>query len=224
MKDYDHTIGVIVLAGIACIASVVFAAGIPLLLEAEKVKLSDWLGFAGNILGGGVALVAATIAWKAVRQQTDAQREQMTLGAVLHQKTDVDREIIVVTACETILRKLQQILMDSDTAAEYQLQLIGLGFSCDWDQLVRKIAADANCDIANQNVMTVSQPIFTVMVVLDGMYSTEANHFAFAIRAKCFETFNEAAKELCVRRSQLREQQQMLNGFIHRITSELSGR
>ena len=41
---------------------------------AKEGSRSDWLGFAGSVVGAGVALIAAGIAWFAVQQQIEAQR------------------------------------------------------------------------------------------------------------------------------------------------------
>ena len=41
---------------------------------AKEGSRTDWLGFAGSVIGAGVALIAAIIAWFAVQQQISAQR------------------------------------------------------------------------------------------------------------------------------------------------------
>lgn len=41
---------------------------------AKEGSRTDWLGFAGSVIGAVVALVAAVVAWFAVRQQITAQR------------------------------------------------------------------------------------------------------------------------------------------------------
>jgi hypothetical protein len=41
---------------------------------AKEGSRTDWLGFAGSVVGAGVALIAAIIAWFAVQQQIEAQR------------------------------------------------------------------------------------------------------------------------------------------------------
>jgi hypothetical protein len=68
------------------IAVVAFAAGVsvsfftlPLWVTfainvAKEGSRTDWLGFAGSVVGAGVALLAAIIAWFAVQQQIIAQR------------------------------------------------------------------------------------------------------------------------------------------------------
>ena len=48
--------------------------GIPILLAPDPVKVSDWLGFSGAVVGALVALGAAIIAWRAVQRQIEAQR------------------------------------------------------------------------------------------------------------------------------------------------------
>jgi hypothetical protein len=64
-------VGVLVLA---VILAVLLSVGIPILLAPEKVKLSDWLGFAGSLAGALVALIAAGIAWRTVQHQIEANK------------------------------------------------------------------------------------------------------------------------------------------------------
>lgn len=54
--------------------TLLLTAGIPILLAPEPVKVSDWLGFSGAVVGALVTLSAAIIAWRAVQQQIEAQR------------------------------------------------------------------------------------------------------------------------------------------------------
>jgi hypothetical protein len=41
----------------------------PIIAGSEPVKLSDWLGFSGSVIGAIMTLIAAIIAWNAVRKQ-----------------------------------------------------------------------------------------------------------------------------------------------------------
>jgi hypothetical protein len=48
--------------------------GLPLTFAAEPPKLTDWLGFAGNLISGMITLGAAFAAWVAVQSQLAEQR------------------------------------------------------------------------------------------------------------------------------------------------------
>jgi hypothetical protein len=41
----------------------------------DKIKSSDWIGFAGSVLAGAITLLAALIAWFAVQRQIAAQED-----------------------------------------------------------------------------------------------------------------------------------------------------
>ncbi|MBR1198846.1 hypothetical protein JQ574_22880 [Bradyrhizobium sp. AUGA SZCCT0158] len=57
------------------VLSIFAVTAIPLVLSVEKVKLNDWIGFAGNVVGAIVTLAAATVAWFAVQRQIAAAKE-----------------------------------------------------------------------------------------------------------------------------------------------------
>lgn len=54
----------------------------------ETIKSSDWIGFAGNVVAGAMTLIAAIIAWFAVKRQIDAQ-EQAEIRARAQQAADL---------------------------------------------------------------------------------------------------------------------------------------
>lgn len=59
--------------GLAVVLAVLLTAGIPIVMAPEPVKVSDWLGFFGALVGAMVTLGAAWIAWNAVQRQITAQ-------------------------------------------------------------------------------------------------------------------------------------------------------
>lgn len=48
--------------------------------QGDTIKANDWIGFAGNIVGAIVTLIAAIIAWFAVQQQIKAQDRNAELA------------------------------------------------------------------------------------------------------------------------------------------------
>lgn len=60
------------LMGLALALGTVTVSLIPLALSTATVKLTDWIGFAGNVVGAFVTLAAAIIAWFAVQRQIAA--------------------------------------------------------------------------------------------------------------------------------------------------------
>jgi hypothetical protein len=72
-----------------CFVSYGFAIYFPVIAAATKDGgMEQWLGFFGNIIGAGVTLLAAGIAWIAVHRQIDAQKEALTAEI----ERDKDRE------------------------------------------------------------------------------------------------------------------------------------
>lgn len=74
MRGFDHGFGVIGLTVLATAFAVLLTAGVPIVRTPDAVKISDWLGFAGNVVGAGATLAAAYIAWRAVQSQIALQQ------------------------------------------------------------------------------------------------------------------------------------------------------
>lgn len=56
----------------------------------DQIKSSDWIGFSGNVVAGAMTLIAAILAWFAVKRQIDAQ-DQAQRAARQQQTTDLAR-------------------------------------------------------------------------------------------------------------------------------------
>jgi hypothetical protein len=54
---------------LSVVLALLLGAGIPLAVAPDPVKLSDWLGFFGTLIGALVAFGAAYLAWRAVQDQ-----------------------------------------------------------------------------------------------------------------------------------------------------------
>ena len=64
----------IAILGLATILVGLISIGMPFTFPAEPLKLTDWLGFAGNLISAMITLGAAVAAWFAVQSQLVAQR------------------------------------------------------------------------------------------------------------------------------------------------------
>lgn len=74
MGKMDQGFGAIGLLVVGTLLAGLLMVGIPIILAPDPVKLSDWLGFAGSVVGALVTLIAAGVAWRAVQHQIDAQQ------------------------------------------------------------------------------------------------------------------------------------------------------
>lgn len=99
MNRFDHGLGVIGLAILATVLAVFLSVGVPILTAKEGVKLSDWLGFAGNVLGSGTGLLAAAIAWRAVQKQIATQREQISLEVMIREEDRIEARLASLNGC-----------------------------------------------------------------------------------------------------------------------------
>jgi hypothetical protein len=119
MQKLDHGLGTVGLMALAIVLTFVISAGLPLITTAEPVKVSDWLGFAGNIVGAGGTLMAAFIAWSAVQQQISEQRR-----AVESQRRD-EADVRLNMLTSAIVRARSEYAMisvrkDAERIAQYE--------------------------------------------------------------------------------------------------------
>jgi hypothetical protein len=64
------------LISLALVLGTIIVAGIPVsIATGDKIKSSDWIGFAGSIAAGTMTLIAATLAWFAVQRQIKSQED-----------------------------------------------------------------------------------------------------------------------------------------------------
>jgi len=73
MKKIDHGLGAMGLIALAAVLACFLAITLPVIRSSPPAHTSDWLGFAGGVVGGVMTLVAAGIAWFAVQRQISAQ-------------------------------------------------------------------------------------------------------------------------------------------------------
>lgn len=73
MKKFDQGVGAIGLIVLAAVLASLLVTAMPLVKSEPPAHTSDWLGFAGGVVGGLMTLVAAVVAWVAVQRQIHAQ-------------------------------------------------------------------------------------------------------------------------------------------------------
>jgi hypothetical protein len=77
----------------------------------DAIKASDWIGFAGSVVSGAMTLIAATIAWFAVKRQIDASE------AIAQYR---EREVLAVMKAELALplHTIKHVWQRADLALE----------------------------------------------------------------------------------------------------------
>lgn len=125
---WDQGLGIIGMIVLATALALLLTTAIPISVSKETVELKDWLGFAGNVLGAGVALGAAVVAWKSVQDQISAQRDAMLLDMASRQLDRAEQELHALTVCcdlaIDVLRVMRADIFDHNRVQE--LQAIGL--------------------------------------------------------------------------------------------------
>jgi hypothetical protein len=76
------------LISLAMVLGVLILMAVPLILSREAIHSSDWIGFAGSIFVGGIALLAAIIAWRAVQSQISVQNRIAEIQSAI-QRTEL---------------------------------------------------------------------------------------------------------------------------------------
>lgn len=69
MQKFDPGFGAAGVLVLSTVLAVLLAIGIPIGLAPDPIKISDWLGFAGNVLTGGIAAIAIYFAWRGITHQ-----------------------------------------------------------------------------------------------------------------------------------------------------------
>jgi len=102
MGKWDQGLGAIGLIGLAAVMTGLVAIGAPMASSHSTLELKDWLGFAGNILGGFVTLIAAYVAWKAVQPQILAQRNATLLDVTTREEDRLEAELAAINALDQL--------------------------------------------------------------------------------------------------------------------------
>lgn len=125
--DFDpgpRAVGLILLAlALAALLTV----GVPISVSKDTIEVKDWLGFAGNILGAIVTLIAAWIAWRAVQRQITAQRDATLLGVISREEDRLEAELHVIDTCIALVDELTT--STASTVSSEVSRLHTLGFS-----------------------------------------------------------------------------------------------
>ncbi|KJC47327.1 hypothetical protein UB31_18915 [Bradyrhizobium sp. LTSP849] len=90
LMKLDQGLGIIGLLVLATALALLLTIGIPISVSKDSVELKDWLGFAGNVMGAFVTVVAAAIAWKAVQRQIASQHVATQLGVMTREEDRIE--------------------------------------------------------------------------------------------------------------------------------------
>lgn len=90
---WDQGLGTIGLLVLATALALLLTIGIPITVSKETVELKDWLGFAGNVLGAFVTVIAAGFAWKAVQRQIASQDVATKLGVMTREEGRIEEAL-----------------------------------------------------------------------------------------------------------------------------------
>ncbi|WP_316195934.1 MULTISPECIES: hypothetical protein [unclassified Bradyrhizobium] len=91
---------------LATVLAAFLSAGVPFIFK-DDIRPADWLGFAGNIIVAGVALIAAVIAWRAVQAQIAAPDEARVKAQAEAKSIAVVALAQPVHAASALLRAVQ---------------------------------------------------------------------------------------------------------------------
>lgn len=106
--------GLIVLA---CVLAIFLSIAVPISITPDQIKLSDWLGFAGNVLAAAITIAAAVVAWHAVQRQIKSQREEMLIGVMTWEADRLEDNIPTIDSYYTIVHDVKKAC---DLAAEHR--------------------------------------------------------------------------------------------------------
>lgn len=119
MRNIDHGTAAISLLVLAAVLAVVLSVGIPIVLAAEPIKVSDWLGFAGAIAAFAGAILVAKIAVAPVWRQVNIMASQaaLELYPILEADlTEVDRDKVFLNSIWKIGDGLKKVTARVDFA------------------------------------------------------------------------------------------------------------
>ncbi|MGJ5022355.1 hypothetical protein [Bradyrhizobium oligotrophicum] len=179
----DQGFGVVGLIGLGTALALLLTVGIPIILAPEPVKLSDWLGFAGNVLGSGVALLAAVIAWNAVQRQLSLQREQLLLGVLLREEDRLERQSFDFNGCATYLRRVCDTIEDVP-ANDMIFSLRQLQLDATAGEIRRIVAAESGTDLASEAVSIAASKIRDLVEAARNMRITSSEQLFLEWRSQ----------------------------------------
>lgn len=111
---FDQGLGALGLLCFALALTLLLTIGIPISVFGGVGELDDWLGFAGNIVGAAMTVVAAFVAWRAVQPQVSAQREAVLVDLMMREEDRLETELHALT----VLGDLTGTIVALDFSAE----------------------------------------------------------------------------------------------------------
>jgi hypothetical protein len=105
---------------------------LPIIKSDAPLKVSDWLGFAGNIISAVLAAIAVTVAWVAAQRQirhAARQNSVIAYGALREVIASINRDAIINLSICTALARIEEELKDMRKKKEINSRLMSLSYS-----------------------------------------------------------------------------------------------
>lgn len=164
MRQIDHGLAAIGLLLLAVALALLLTVGIPISVSRDSIELKDWLGFAGNVLGAFVTLIAAAIAWKAVKKQIGVQRDTKMLDLMTREEDRIEGELHAIEVLQELMSlSFSASAQSVDRPAAHVAALSTLGFSTDEIELRRALHAKVGGPIPPGMLSTVAGLAATIM-------------------------------------------------------------
>jgi hypothetical protein len=132
---------------------------VPLIITKEAIHPSDWIGFAGNIVAGAVALIAAIIAWRSVQAQISVQSRIAEIQSAIQRMELLQRNFAILQREIRLSKDLQalatNVLIPSNhILSEPNITPLMVASAKDfYDEISRKLSAtEAELDLAMVDV------------------------------------------------------------------------
>jgi hypothetical protein len=181
MKRLDQGLGALGLLSLTAALALLLTIGIPITVSKDRVELKDWLGFAGNVVGAFVTLLAAVIAWYAVQRQIGVQREANLPSVMTREETRLENDLHAFEVCIALLATAHSAKVVYDAGGSYteldkyvrELTLIGL--SSDPIEMRRFIQTKVNSEMSPHLCTEVTSACANVMLAADLLQSLRAS-------------------------------------------------
>lgn len=184
MKDIDQGLGAVGLLALATALAVLLTIGTPIILAPDPIKVSDWLGFAGSVLGAMITLGAAFFAWRAVQGQISAQREQMQLDALIRVADRIEYHILPGLTLGTTILNNAVVQIAPTQPKEWILRLGRVGLNKDPRELREHLEKLGGGQIPSDLRDTIVNHVRWVRAAAKGVEDCERQIYYFSAQDK----------------------------------------
>lgn len=126
MKRFDQGLGVMGLLALVVTLAVLLSVSLPIIKSDATLRVSDWLGFAGNMIAAVLAAVAAAVAWIAAQRQirhAALQNSIIAYNAIRDLIAGIDRDAAANTKIGIALMVIRSQFEDHDLDEQLVLAL-----------------------------------------------------------------------------------------------------